>query len=182
MLVIHPKDRTTVVLSVLYEGTESRIFDQSSSNREIESLLRHCSRQERIMLLGHGSNTGLFSKENDELPDFDRIIVGHPHAYHLRRHNGNIVGVWCHAEMFARKEGLHGLFSGMIISEKSEAEEYGIITLQHIIEESNIVMCRKLRELLDEGCPLSDIPERMRNANPHRSMIDDFNYEKFYYL
>lgn len=182
MLVIHPKDKTTVVLTALYEGTGARVFDQSCNKREIERLLHHCPRQERIMLLGHGSDSGLFSRADDSLPDFDRVIVGHPHAFHLRHHNGNIIAVWCHADMYARKEGLHGLFSGMLISEKSEAEEYGIITLQHIIEESNVEMFAFLRRLLDNGCPLSDIPERMKAANPHRTMIDDFNYNNFHYL
>ena len=38
----------------------------------------------------------------------------------------------------------------MIISDKEEAEEYGIITLQHHIDEANEMMFAKLRRLLDE--------------------------------
>ncbi len=182
MLVIHPKDITTSVLTGLYKGTESKVFDQKASKREIERLLHHCPQRERIMLLGHGSDNGLFSRTDDRIPEFDRIIVGHSHAYYLRHHGANMVGIWCHADKFARKEGLHGLFSGMIISEKEEAEVYGIITLQHHIDEVNEVMFAKLRRLLDDEVPLHEIPERMKELNDTHSLIADFNYENFYYL
>ena len=183
MLVVHPTDITTAVLSYLYNGTESKVIDQRMSKRDIEHLLHHCPQRERIMLLGHGSDKGLFSRTDDMIPEFDRIIVGHSHAYHLRRHGGNIIGIWCHAEKFARKEGLHGLFSGMIISDKKEAEEYGIITLQHHIDEANEVMFAKLRRLLDEEIPLHEIPERMKNLNDTpSSWLTNFNYDNFYYL
>lgn len=182
MLVVHPKDITTSVLTSLYKGTDSKVVDQTASKREIEHLLHHCPPRERIMLLGHGSDNGLFSRTDENLPEFDRIIVGHSHAYYLRHHGANMIGIWCHADKFARKEGLHGLFSGMIISDKKEAEEYGIITLQHHIEEANEIMFAKLRKLLDDGVPLHQIPERMKALNDKPSWLTNFNYENFYYL
>ena len=128
MLVIHPTDRTTKMLSILYEGLGARLIETGCSNKEMGYLLRHTSPSERIMLLGHGSDKGLFFRKNDEEEGFDGIIVGHPQAYYLRKHCGGIIGIWCHDMEFAKKEGLHGLFSGMIISEMSEAEEYGVAT------------------------------------------------------
>lgn len=182
MLVIHPNDRTTDFLSVLYDRTDVKVADHNASKREIEHLLHHCPQQERILLLGHGSGRGLFSRTDDTIPEFDRIIVGHPHAYHLRRHGSNLIGIWCHADKFARKEGLHGLFSGMIISDKYEAEEHGIITLQHIIEETNEIMFGRLRKLLDEECPLHEIPPRLKEMDDQHTFISRFNYNSFYYL
>ena len=88
MLVVHPIDITTAVLSTLYKGLESKVVDQNMSKREIEHFLYHSPQRERIMLLGHGSDKGLYSRTDDMIPEFDRIIVGHSHAYHLRRHNG----------------------------------------------------------------------------------------------
>ena len=98
MLVIHPKDKTTAMLSALYEGLEAQVVDDNRSTKEMGHLLHHVSMQERIMLLGHGSDKGLFYRANDSKEEFDKIIVGHPHAYHLRKHGGNIVAVWCNAE------------------------------------------------------------------------------------
>ena len=74
------------------------------------------------MLLGHGSDKGLSFRKDDSKDEFDKVIVSHAHAYHLRKHGRNSVAVWCNADQFACAEGLHGLFTGMIISELSEAK------------------------------------------------------------
>lgn len=182
MLVIHPKDRTTAMLSALYEGMDATVVDQSMSNREIDRAIHHCKKSDRIMLLGHGCDNGLFTRNDDTIREFDRIIVGHSHAYHLRKHGGNLIGIWCHADQFARKEGLHGLFSGMIISDIYEAEEYGIKTLQMHIDEANDVMFATLRRLLDEGHPLHEIPELLQSTDHINNHITRFNYPNFFYL
>lgn len=182
MLVIHPEDRTTDMLTALYEGLEhTRIAHNCGSNR-MNRILYHTPKAERIMLLGHGSDKGLFFRKNDEEENFDRAVVGHPQAHHLRQHGGNLIGIWCHAVDFARTEGLHGLFSGMIISEMSEAEEYGIITTKQYMDKSNEIMFARLRRLLDDGTPMHEIPARMRTLNDERSWLAMFNYESFYYL
>ena len=54
MLVIHPKDKTTTMLSALYDGLEAQVVDDNRSTKEMAHLLHHVSTQERIMLLGHG--------------------------------------------------------------------------------------------------------------------------------
>lgn len=182
MLVVHPKDRTTRMLAALYEGQQVRLLDQNFSSAEINRALFHTSRQERILLLGHGSDQGLFSRENDEADDFDRLIVSHTHAYALRRHGGNLVGIWCHARLFAQAEGLHGLFSGMIITEMSEAEYYGVETTPEELKQENELLGLRLRQLLDEDISLMDFPQRMRDFDQHHTSLTDFNYQNFYYL
>ena len=144
MLVIHPKDKTTAMLSALYEGLEAQVVDDNRSTKEMEHLLRHVSTQERIMLLGHGSGKGLFYRADDSKEGFDKIIVGRPHAYHLRKHGGNIVAVWCNADQFARAEGLHGLFTGMIVSELSEALLYRVETSQEERDCENVKLAMGL--------------------------------------
>lgn len=66
MLVIHPKDRTTEMLSILYKGLEAKLIESDFSNKEMGHLLHHTSPSERIMLLGHGSDKGLYFRKNDE--------------------------------------------------------------------------------------------------------------------
>lgn len=182
MLVIHPEDRTTTVLSILYEGVDVNVVSGNCSNKEMEHLLHHVSTQEHIMLLGHGSDKGLFYREDDTKNDFDKIIVGHSHAFHLRKHGGNLIGIWCHADRFARAEGLHGLFSGMIISEVQEAEEYGVEVTQDEISASNKVMFCKLRQLLDEHTPLHEIPQKLKAWDDEHTQLSAFNYGNFYVL
>lgn len=108
------------------------------------------------MLLGHGSDKGLFFRADDSKDEFDKIIVSHSHAYHLRKHGGNIVAVWCNADQFARAEGLHGLFTGMIVSELNEALLYQVKTTQEELNRENVKLARRLRALIDERIP----PER----------------------
>ena len=182
MLVIHSTDRTTEMLSFLYKGLGARVMESYCSNKEIGYQLRHTSLSERIMLLGHGSNNGLFFRMNDGEEGFDGIIVGHPQAYYLRKHCGGIIGIWCHAMEFAKKEGLHGLFSGMIISEMSEAEEYGVVTHKDSMDKTNRLMFTQLRRLLDNSTPLHEIPERLKALDTTQSDLSRFNYERFYYV
>ena len=182
MLVIHPTDKTTELLSILYEGLGARLIEADCSNKVMGHLLHHTSPSERIMLLGHGSYNGVFFRKNDEEEGFDGIIVGHPQAYYLRKHCGGIIGIWCLAVEFAKKEGLLGLFSGMIISEMSEAEEYGVATDKESMDRTNRIMLTQLRRLLDDGIPLHEIPERLKTLDTTQSELSQFNYERFYYL
>ena len=182
MLVIHPKDKTTAMLSVLYDGLEAQVVIDYRPRKEMGHLLHHVSTQERIMLLGHGSDKGLFFRKDDTKDGFDKVIVGHPHAYHLRRHGGNIVAVWCNADQFARAEGLHGLFSGMIVSELSEAQLYQVETTQEELDRENVKLAMRLRTLLDEGIPLSEIPKRMLAMDDVHSPLTTFNYRNLHYL
>lgn len=182
MLVIYPKDKTTAMLSVLYDGLEAQVVADCRSTKEMGHLLHHVSTQERIMLLGHGSDKGLLFRADDSKKGFDKVIVGHPHAYHLRKHGGNIVAVWCNADQFARAEGLYGLFTGMIVPELSEALLYQVETTQEELDRENVKLVRRLRTLLDEGIPLSEIPKRMLAMDDVHSPLTTFNYKNFYYI
>ena len=182
MLVIHPKDKTTAMLSALYDGLEAQVVADYRTTKEMGRLLQHVSTQERIMLLGHGSDKGLFFRADDSKDEFDKIIVSHSHAYHLRKHGGNIVAVWCNADQFARAEGLHGLFTGMIVSELNEALLYQVKTTQEELNRENVKLARRLRALIDERIPLSEIPKRMLAMDDVHSPLTTFNYKNFYYL
>lgn len=146
-------------------------------------LLHHVSTQERIMLLRHGSDKGLFFRKDDSKDEYDKVIVCHAHAYHLRKHDGNIVAVWCNADKFARAEGLHGLFTNLIITDKREAQEHGIITLQMYIDDACYTMYSRLRKLLNDGAPLREIPQLMKemyNSKEEYQWLNQTNYESFY--
>ena len=182
MLVIHPKDKTTAMLSALYDGLEAQVVADYRTTKEMGRLLHYVSTQERIMLLGHGSDKGLFFRADDSKDEFDKIIVGHSHAYHLRKHGGNIVAIWCNADQSARAEGLHGLFTGMIVSELNEALLYQVKTTQEELDRENVKLAMRLRTLLDERIPLSEIHKRMLAMDDVQSPLTTFNYNNFYYL
>lgn len=135
------------------------------------------------MLLGHGSPLGLFFRDSaTPLSSFGHLIIRRHHAHALRRHGHNLIGIWCHAAQFARQYGLHGLFSGMIITEPQEAQEHGIPTTAEELSRENISLFSKLRQMLDAGVPLHDIPQHIAAANTAATPLTRFNYRNFHYL
>lgn len=178
MLVIHPSDKTTDFLRALYEGREDvRLLTGGESRKELGSILFHLCPGERVMLLGHGTDAGLFRLEED---GEYRLYVGHTMAYALRRHP--VIGIWCHADLFARKEHLHGLFSGMIVSEMHEAQEYGISCSLEELDRENANLTERMRALFDEEVLFRQIPSRLAAMDAARTQLTMFNYNNFYCL
>lgn len=183
MLVIHPKDHTTAYLSALYKGVDNAVIISGNISRaDLNHKLHHTPKSERILLLGHGSDKGLFWRNDDMEPGFDGIVLGHPHTYHLRNHGSNIIAVFCNADKFAQEEHLHGLFTGMIISELGEAEEFGIQTSEEEIECENRKFVERLRSLLEGNVSLCDIPQRMLEMDDSHTPLTEFNYRRIYFL
>lgn len=194
MLVIHPKDPTTEVLGRLYQKSLPEVEEeavpgeggvtvmtQEASTTDIKRALHHLRKSERLMLLGHGSDNGLFSRPEAGTGEFDRIIVGHPHAFYLRGRT-NTVAIWCNADQFARKEGLHGLFSGMIVSEMEEAVIYGIATSQEELDREIPLFVDRLSELINSETPLWEVAALMKSFNFSPTPLNEFNYSHLYYL
>ena len=183
MSVIHPKDPTTAFLSALYDGANNTVvITENISRTDLNRRLHHTPKGERILLLGHGSEKGLYWRKDDTRPEYDGIILVHPHSYHLRNHGSNIVALFCNADKFVQAEHLHGLYSGMIISELDEAAEFGIETTEEELESENIKFTGRLRSLLDEKVPLSEIPQRMQQLDNMHSPLAVFNYRRIYFL
>lgn len=177
MLIIHPTDPTTDFLRVLYEDMEDVrvIHGQHESRNELLSLLFHRP-GEPILLLGHGSDAGLFRLENGE----NRCYVGRSMAYCLRRHP--VIGIWCHAHLFAERFRLHGLFSGMIISEMEEAHAYGFQTTEAELAQENLRFASTLSGFLRAGLPFREIPDRMKAAAGDGPAVRLFNYQSLFAL
>ena len=189
MTVIHATDPTTAFLSQLYEEREdlrTRITE-SATNSDVARAIRA---DDTIMMLGHGTEFGLFSKP-DKDGKYKRMLITDRHVEFLR--SKTCIGIWCHADKFAKKYGLQGLFSGMIISEleeveiaeNEEKEENGetkeIHTTQEEIEEENEKFARRLKFCIN-NYPLQEIPQRMRELDDVKSELTNFNYKRLHYF
>ena len=181
MIVIHPKDRTTQMLEILYEATPHEKVNDTLSKNQLRSLLYAVSTSEPIMLLGHGCEEGLLTRNDDTKDDFKKLI-DHSFSHILKKHNGRLFAIFCHAKDFAEKEHLHGLFSGMIISEMEEAESYGIPTTIEELDKENIKLAKNLRVLLDKEIPWCEIPRMMQSLDDSHTPLTEFNYHSFFYL
>ena len=141
-LVIHPHDDTTNVLSIIYKDKKdwTIINDCNISNNKLtEQIKQH----DRIIMLGHGSPNGLFNPVN---PGF---LIDKRHVFYLRQMKNNVY-IWCNADQFIKSHNLKNCFyTGMIISEKSEAVFCGVNSTLEEVNSSILLFYESIRDNID---------------------------------
>ena len=176
MIVVHANDPTTRVLRLLYEQREDvkMCITEKSTNGAVRRALKA---EEDIMMLGHGNEYGLFSKPNRR-GVIERRMVDHRHVMFLR--GKTCIGIWCFADKFADKYKLHGLFSGMIISELQEAIENKIPATKEEIDAEMEKFTLRLKYCI-ENYALDEVPQRMLELDDTKSTLTRFNYGNLVY-
>jgi len=175
-LVIHPTDRSTDFLKPIYANiTDATILHSGVNKAQIAKLI---SEHDRIIMLGHGSIHGLFSigqfdGENGYVIDSTMIPLL------LEK---ECISIWCNADQFMNKHELNGFYSGMFISEVSEATYCGLPGMdQETVTASNDYFAELLGEVINE--PLSVIHEHV--IYNYGLLIEDnpvalYNYNRLY--
>lgn len=185
-IVIHPNDNSTRFLKRLYSGYgEQTLLTEENNNKVIKEALMNENDSRILMMLGHGCPQGLFAPRKDKnyqngIDQFGRLIINASHVQMLRKKL--CIGIWCYAVDFARKYNLHGLFSGMIISELEEAQDCGMYEFtKEEIQMYNQDFAEALYDCINKY-PLNEVPQAMENyiSNPNR--LEQFNYSNLYYL
>ena len=176
MTVIHATDPTTQVLSLLYQQREDvrLCITEKSTSSDVQRAIRA---DDVIMILGHGNEYGLFSKP-EKNGDYRRFLITDKHVQFLR--NKTCIGIWCYANKFAEKYKLHGLFSGMIISELQEAIDLGVPATKDEINKEMEKFTIRLKDSI-EGYGLEQTPLRMQELDDVQSELTKFNYGELYY-
>ena len=176
MTVIHANDPTTKVLSQLYEQRKdiTAHITEMSTNGTVQRAIRT---DDVIMMLGHGNEYGLFSKP-EKNGDYKRFLITDKHVQFLRKKT--CIGIWCYANKFAEKYKLHGLFSGMIISELQEAIDMGVPATRDEIDREMEKFTIRLKDCMDTY-GLEQIPLRMKESDDVQSALTKFNYGNLYY-
>jgi hypothetical protein len=158
-LIIHPDDRSTDFLKPIYENvTNATVVTGGVSKKDVKQMIIE---HDQVMMMGHGSPGGLFS-----LGLFNEPNLAYPqrvsYAYiidsamvELLEQKDNNVFIWCNADQFVNKHNLKGLYSGMFISEVSEATYCGLPgTEQDQVDASNHYFAQLLGEVAND--PLKD--------------------------
>lgn len=176
MTVIHATDPTTQVLSLLYQQREDvrMLITERNTSSDVQRAIRA---DDVIMMLGHGNEYGLFSKP-DKNGDYRRLLITNRHVQFLR--DKTCIGIWCYANKFAEKYKLHGLFSGMIISELQEAIDLGVPTTKDEIDTEMEKFTIRLKDCM-ETYGVEQTPIRMKELDDVRSPLTTFNYGNLYY-
>lgn len=142
-LIIHPADKSTDFLRPIYQDLKHKTVITGPITRDgLHALIKA---HDRIIGLGHGSPSGLFSMSSG---GFGSYILGASEVEVLR--GKELVSIWCHANQFMERHKLNGLYSGMFISEVSEARYYGLNEVtQADVNESNDAFAKILgREMI----------------------------------
>ena len=139
-LIIHPDDRSTDFLRPIYQDLKHKTLITGPITRDgLHALIKA---HDRIIGLGHGSPSGLFNMSSN---GFGSYVLGASEVEVLR--GKELVSIWCHANQFMERHRLNGLYSGMFISEVSEARYYGLNEVtQADVNESNDAFARILGE------------------------------------
>lgn len=144
-LIIHPQDDSTTFLCGIYASlSDKTVITGGMTRAEVQKQIR-C--HDRVMMLGHGSQLGLFSV--GRFPEAYPYIIDRAVVQSLRSKAGNVY-IWCNADCFVRDHGLTGFFSGMFCSEVSECQYFGVGSTQDLVDESNYGFSEIVAKHLDE--------------------------------
>lgn len=114
-LVIHPTDSTTDFLSPIYANLECEVL-RDIPEEQSPLPLAILEDYDRILMMGHGYPGGLLDPINWGM------IINPKHATVLQQKK--IVSIWCNADKYIQEFDLKGIYTGMIISEDSEAQMF----------------------------------------------------------
>jgi hypothetical protein len=145
-LIIHPKDKSTHFLDIVYNPIPNKtiITGGVTQNKLIKLIEEH----DRVMMCGHGSPLGLFSV--GQFPDTKGYVIGSNMVETLSKKDNSIF-IWCNADQFVNYHKLKGFYSGMFISEVGEAYYCGLPgTKQDSVDESNYGFVNMLSECINE--------------------------------
>jgi hypothetical protein len=164
-LVIHPDDRTTDFLKTIYEGKGYTVI--TDRRLDIKDIIKKIKKHNRIMMMGHGCPYGLLM--------YTEIFMN-PHFIKLLK-TKECVCIWCNSDKYVEREGLHGFYTGMFISEVGEAWYYGIKIDQEGINYSNNLFVQLMKDIIESPNILTEI----KSSYVGDSEVIKFNNDRLYY-
>ena len=143
-LIIHCQDSSTDFLKPIYANIKRKTVLTKNVSRDV--LLASIRSHDTIIMLGHGSSSGLFNVSGIGKGMF---AIGESMVEELR--GKQIIAVWCNADKFIERHQLPALYSGMFISEVGEALYCGVQGDQAMVDESNNTFAALLGRMLGES-------------------------------
>jgi hypothetical protein len=184
ILIIHPDDRTTDFLKPSYEGLNATVLTHQDQFYNLAETMR---RHNRIIMMGHGSPSGLFmpliqgveEDENGELYEYRDYSINNSFADILKEKR--TVCVWCNADRYVVPNGLHGFYTGMVISEMCEADWCDVRGCNpKQLEESSTTFAIALKEALKVDGPESVGIFKEIYHNPNNPIMV-YNRQRIYF-
>ncbi len=174
-LVIHPDDRSTDFLAPIYENIDVTLLTGGVSKNDVLKMMKE---HDRIIMMGHGSPWGLVSI--GQFTDTNVYIVDNEMVHVLSQKKNNIF-IWCNADQFVKRHDLRGFYSGMFISEVSEASYCGLPgTPQEVVTESNNAFATILGSVIDKSLKEIYYDTKHQYEMLINNPIVKYNYERLY--
>lgn len=167
-LVIHPFDTSTIFLEQVYKDKSWTIISDIYTTKK--KLRNEIKSHDRIIMMGHGSKHGLYAGSRG-------LMIDSTYVHYLR--DKQIVAIWCNADEFINKYGLNGFYTGMIISELSEANYLNIDATIKDIKESNILFTKAITESIDSNDMLLEA-KNIYNIEDTNNSIIKYNKVRLY--
>jgi hypothetical protein len=181
-LVIHPKDKSTDFLKPIYAGLDDVTLVTGGLNQQ--ELIQAIQTHDQVMMMGHGSPSGLFPVGRFPIEkQYGGYVVGSNLVEALSQKDNNIF-IWCNADQFVNRHGLKGFYSGMFVSETSEAYYCHVKTFdQASVDESNDTFARQLGECLLATRAPEAIHAQIKEqygALAATNLIAEYNHKRLY--
>jgi len=177
-LVLHPQDSSTDFLRPIYANIKRKTV--LSKNVSRDKLLAAVRSHDTIIMLGHGSSSGLFNVSGIGK---GMLVVGESLVEELR--GKQLIAIWCNANLFIERHSLPALYSGMFISEVSEAKYCGVQGDQAMVDESNNTFAALLGNMLGEvPTDLKTIHSLVGESYEELGEVNTvakYNSDRFYY-
>jgi hypothetical protein len=181
-LVIHPQDSSTDFLIPIYMNLKSfpdfddvTIIRGGMTKDEVNEQIKQ---HDRIMMMGHGSPSGLFSV--GKFQGSFGLIIDQTTVPLLQEKE--CIFIWCNADKFVEAHNLKGLYSGMFISEVMEANYCGLPgTPQDIVTESNDYFAKELGSVSDKS--LDEMYEHIKYTYgilAEGNTVAEYNHNRLY--
>jgi hypothetical protein len=177
-LVVHPDDRSTDFLRPIYQNIPGATV--ITKNITTETLMKVIRANDRIIMLGHGSPSGLFNVSGIGMGFF---AIGAQHVDVLA--TKECIYIWCNADQFINKHNLSGLYSGMFVSEVAEARYCGLPSAtQEQVDQSNDEFARVLGLTLTVTPDLGQVHSTVGSEYQllaESNEVAKYNVERWYY-
>ena len=163
----------TATFAPLFKDIEG-IYLYNPTREELEKVLIE-NPTETFMCLGHGSSRGLFSADmHGFLLDRDNV--------HLLK-DRDVIGIWCYASDFARRNNLRGFFTYMFISNAQECSYHRCGNYYNeVVYEQNRIFAEKVRGLIAENKPMEEWVDYLYESCDSSLDFVDFNYSNLAYF
>jgi hypothetical protein len=174
MIVIHiDSQQDTSFLKKTYEGIDNLILLYNPTKAEVNKTLEE-NPNEDVMMLGHGSPSGLFSH------DWKANVIDYSNAHLLK--GRNCIGIWCWAKKFAKNYGLKGYFTSMFISNEGEASSFGYNAAEKEVFNEVELFSDRINKLIKGNVPYEKwVEELCKSADMDKPFVK-YNYEGMEYF